>query len=157
MPKRALTKLVVFPLLALTQPSARSQRDLSALVNQLKSSVVTVIGFNGDGKPVAQGTGFFVGTDGTLITNHHVLAEAQKASIKTRSGRVYDIVETLAEDADGDLIAVRANIKGLVVQPLRISTAPVLPGQRIVVIGSPFGLDQTVSEGIVSAVRSRLT
>ena len=129
------------------------QSDLTTLVNQVRSSVVTVIGFNGDGKPIAQGTGFFVASNGTLITNYHVLAEARKASIKTRSGKVYDIVETLAEDIDGDLTAVRANVGALVVRPLRISRAPVLPGQRIVVIGSPLGLDQTVSEGIVSAVR----
>jgi V8-like Glu-specific endopeptidase len=141
-------------LLCITAPRIlSSQNDLTQLVNQVRPSVVTVVGFNGDGKPIAQGTGFFVASNGTLITNYHVLAEAQKASIKTRSGKVYDIVETIAEDIDGDLIAVRANIQEFVVQPLRISRTKVLLGQRIVVIGSPFGLEQSVSDGIVSAVR----
>ena len=132
---------------------ANGQTELTTLVSQVRSSVVTVIAFNGDGKPITQGTGFFISTNGTLITNRHVLRGAQKASIKTKTGRLYNIVETIAEDLDGDLVALRADVRGVAVRPLRLSNAPVVPGQRIFVIGSPLGLEETVSEGIVSAVR----
>lgn len=131
----------------------KAQSNLTTLVSHVRSSVVTVVAFNGDGKPVTQGTGFFVASDGTLITNYHVLASAQKVSIKTKSGTLYDIVQTVAKDIEGDLIAVRADLRGLAVRPLRLSNAPVASGQRIFVIGSPLGLEETVSEGIISAVR----
>ena len=132
---------------------ARGQSDITKLVSHVRSSVVTVIAFNADGKQVAQGTGFFISSNGTLITNHHVLAGSHRASIKTKQGKIYAIAETIAEDIDSDLVAVRADVQGHAVQPLRISSAPVASGQRVLVIGSPLGLEETVSEGIVSAVR----
>lgn len=131
-----------------------AQREITNLVSEVRASVVTVIAFNGDGKPVAQGTGFFINSNGTLITNYHVLGGAANASVKTKGGRVWEIVETIAEDMEGDIVAVRVNLQGLTVRPLRLSNSSVVPGQRIFVIGSPLGLEQTVSEGIVSAVRS---
>jgi tetratricopeptide (TPR) repeat protein len=131
----------------------KGQSDLTAVVSHIRSSVVTVVAFNGDGKPTTQGTGFFVAANGTLITNNHVVANAARVSIKTKSGVIYDIVQTVAEDFDGDLVALRADLRGLAVRPLRLSSAPVASGQRIFVIGSPLGLDETVSEGIISAVR----
>jgi tetratricopeptide (TPR) repeat protein len=151
MKRISITVLLV--LAALHTQTAQGQNDLTRLVRQIRASIVTVIAFNGDGKPIGQGTGFFVGTKGELITNYHVLAGAQNASVKTRSGRMYDITETLAEDRDGDLIEVRVDIPVSNAPPLVIANVPVVAGQRAIVIGSPLGLDQTVSEGIVSAVR----
>jgi S1-C subfamily serine protease len=143
---------VMFVLIAQAH-TVLAQNDLQRLVRKVRSSVVTVVAFNGDGKQISQGTGFFVSNNGALITNYHVLAGAKRASIKTRSGSVYDIIETLTEDADNDLIAVRANIPTSAIHPLQISSAPVAPGQRIVVVGSPLGLAETISEGIISAIR----
>lgn len=132
---------------------ANAQTELTKLVSQVRSSVVTVIASNGDGKPISQGTGFFISTNGTLITNGHVIRGAGKVSIKTKSGKLYNIAEIIAEDVDGDLVVLRADTRGDRVRPLRLSSATVLSGQRIFVVGSPLGLEETVSEGIVSAVR----
>jgi S1-C subfamily serine protease len=53
-----------------------------------------------------------------------------------------------------DLAVLRADVRGVPVRPLRLSHSPAIAGQPIVVIGSPLGLQESVSEGIVSAVRS---
>jgi tetratricopeptide (TPR) repeat protein len=153
--KRIVTTLSTIGLLTVAGHvfSAKSQSGVTSLINQVRTSVVTVIAFNGDGKPITQGTGFFVSSDGMLITNHHVLAGAAKASVKTKGGKVYDIVTTIAQDTDGDLVAVKVNLRGVAVHPLRLSNGPITSGQRVLVIGSPLGLEETVSEGIVSAVR----
>jgi S1-C subfamily serine protease len=71
---------VVLLLCTVTEPTVlSSQNDLAQLVIQVRASVVTVIAFNGDGKLIRQGTGFFVVANGTLITNHHVLANAARS------------------------------------------------------------------------------
>lgn len=131
----------------------KGQTELTTLVKQVRPSVVTVIAFNADGRAKSQGTAFFISTNGMLVTNYHVIRGAHHTSIKTRNGDQYRIVETVAIEPESDLALIRADVEGALVRPLRLSTALAVAGQRIVVVGSPLGLEETVSEGIVSAVR----
>jgi S1-C subfamily serine protease len=63
--------------------TTKAQTDLTTLVKRVRSSIVTIVTFNSKGKGLSQGTGFFTSTNGTLITNYHVIKGFHHASIKT--------------------------------------------------------------------------
>lgn len=140
--------MMMFPM-----QSAAADVSLPNLIKRVQPSIVTVVGYDDTGESVQLGTGFFVDRRGHLVTNRHVLAGAVRAEVKGKSGRVYPIVEVLAEDPDGDLIKVLVDIPFTRVRPLRLSQKAPAPGEKVVVIGSPYGLEQTVSDGIVSTLR----
>ena len=144
---------IICAYLALSSSPVLPQEDLPALVKTVEPSIVVIFNYDRQGKILSQGTGFFVSKSGNVITNYHVLHQASRSEIKTLDGQEYAIKEIITEDPDGDLIQVSIGIPEEKVQPLIIS--PTLPkvGEKIVVIGTPLGLDQTVSDGIVSAIR----
>jgi S1-C subfamily serine protease len=105
------------------------------------------------GKPVATGTGFFVSSDGHLITNHHVIRSATRLDARTADGERLDVVSVLGVDDAADLALLE--IDGGPHPPLQLGSSAVLEsGARVVVMGNPLGLDATFTEGIVSAVRA---
>jgi hypothetical protein len=113
--------------------------------------VVTIIVYDFKGRTIARGSGFFVSKRGEILTNHHVLEGGSLAEIKMSDGTTHTIAAVLADDPDSDLMKV------LVISDDDTPFLPVahqLPevGESIVVIGSPLGLEGTVSEGIISAI-----
>lgn len=99
-----------------------------------------------------QGSGFIVESDGLILTNYHVVRGARSARVRLSSGDVYDRVTILAEDARRDL-AVLA-IRGFELPTLSLGNSDsVRVGTPVVLIGSPLGLENTVSTGIVSGRR----
>ena len=139
--------------LFLTSSPALGQGDLPALVKKVEPSIVVILNYDQEGKIRSQGTGFFIDKSGDVVTNYHVLHEASRSEIKTLDGQAYSIKGIMAEDQDGDLIRASVDIPEEKVRPLPISPNPPEVGEKIVVIGTPLGLDQTVSDGIVSAIR----
>jgi hypothetical protein len=133
--------------------SAGSAQDVSTIYRQIGPSVVVVQRYDENRQKTGIGTGFFVSSGGNVVTNHHVLRGAVSADIRLPSGRVYPVRNVLAEDPENDLIMVSVEVPPYEVQPLSVRASMPAIGERIVVIGSPMGLDQTVSDGIVSAVR----
>ena len=134
-------------------PLAFAQERLSSIVKQVQPSVVTITTHDESGRAVAQGSGFFVNEGGHIITNRHVVEDAIRAEIKTAEGKVYSVAKVVAEDREGDLVRLSVDIRGDTVKPISLSRNLPEAGERILVIGSPLGLEQTVSEGIVSAIR----
>ncbi|HKA89540.1 MAG TPA: trypsin-like peptidase domain-containing protein [Haliangiales bacterium] len=98
------------------------------------------------------GTGFVVWKDGRIATNLHVLAGAKEAVITLHDGKEYRDVEVLAADDVHDLAVVRIRAQGLAALALGDSKS-VKPGEHVVAIGHPLGLGNTVSDGLVSAIR----
>ena len=129
------------------------QENLPVLIKQVEPSIVVILTYNREGKILGQGTGFFINKEGDVITNYHVLQEASRAVIKKNDGKEYPVEKIMSEDKAGDLIQVSVNIPEKAVHPLSIITTLPEVGERIIVIGTPLGLDKTVSDGIVSAVR----
>jgi tetratricopeptide (TPR) repeat protein len=115
--------------------------------------VVTVINHDVDGDISSIGSGFFISESGILVTNYHVLDGAYSASIKTVDGSQYPIAAILAKNRLVDLIKVRVDIAGSRVTPVVLAREQPAVADRVFVVGSPMGLEQTVSEGIISAVR----
>jgi tetratricopeptide (TPR) repeat protein len=138
----------------LAASTASGQENLPTLIKKVEPSIVVILTYNREGKILGQGSGFFINKEGDVITNYHVLQEANRAVIRTTDGRDYPIKKVLAEDTEGDLIRVSVDISEEAVSPLILATQLPEVGERVIVIGTPLGLDKTVSDGIVSAVRA---
>ena len=123
------------------------------MVADVQQAVVTIRTFNPDMKPMGLGTGFFINNQGHLITNHHVLEGAYAATVKTQDGESYPVISVLADNETVDLIKLAVEIPAAQRRWLQISETPPAIADQVVVVGSPLGLEQTVSEGIVSAIR----
>ena len=91
-------------------------------------------------------------SDGRVVTNHHVVEDAERVEVVFQGGKKVAVLGVLAFDEDADLALLRLE-KGTY-PTVALSDAPVKQGDPVVVIGSPLGLSGTVSTGIVSAVRS---
>ncbi len=99
------------------------------------------------------GTGFFINKNGDFITNFHVLRDADRAYIKTKNGGTYNVKSIIAQYEDLDLIVGRADILDKTPLPVPFSSSLPQIGEKIIVIGNPFVLEQSVTDGIVSAIR----
>jgi len=133
--------------------SGIEQEGLPTLVKRVEPSIVAIITYNREGNILGQGSGFFVNPGGDVVTNYHVLHGAVRAEIRTTEGKEYPVKLVLAEDREGDLIQVSVDIPKETVHPLPIMSALPEVGERIIVVGTPLGLEKTVSDGIVSAIR----
>jgi tetratricopeptide (TPR) repeat protein len=133
--------------------SSLAQENLTALIKKVSPSVVLVITYDEEGEELSGGSGFFISEAGDVITNRHVIQGAYHAEVKTADEKVYDVKEVLAEDKEGDLIRLSVDIPRDAVHVLGISDSLPEVGERVIVVGNPLGLEQTVSDGIVSAVR----
>lgn len=98
------------------------------------------------------GTGFVVRADGWIATNLHVLVGGPQVKVTLRDGRELDVVEVLNASTDYDLALVRVEAKGLPTLKLGDSDA-MRPGDPVVAIGNPMGLEDTVSNGLLSGRR----
>ena len=133
--------------------SPKEQDNLPTIIKKIQPSTVLITTYGEDDKLSGKGSGFFVSRTGNIITNRHVLEDARRAEVKTTQGKIYPITHILAEDKEGDLILASVDIGTDFVRPLKLSDTIPQVGQRVMVIGNPLGLEGTVSDGLVSAVR----
>lgn len=143
------------------------ERVTPAVVNIYTRQVVRVTNpiaefFGGGGFPQERiqqslGSGVIVdATRGLILTNNHVVEGADAVSVTLSDGRTLE-AQPIGSDADTDVAVIRIKADGLQAIPLADSTA-LRVGDYVVAVGNPFGLGQTVTSGIVSAVgRSGLT
>ena len=99
------------------------------------------------------GSAFFVKANGIAVTAAHVLEKARQDRVILASGQSFPVAGVLHYDPVTDLAIVKVNAINLGYVPLGQSQG-IQVGQRIIAIGSPLGFPQTVSDGIISSVRS---
>jgi serine protease Do len=96
------------------------------------------------------GSGFIIDKSGYIVTNNHVIAQADEIKVKLANGKEFD-AEVVGRDSKTDVALIKIKgANGLTPLPLGNSEA-IKVGTWVVAIGSPFGLEQTVTQGIVSA------
>jgi serine protease DegQ len=98
----------------------------------------------------AQGSGVIVSDDGYILTNHHVVARADEILIALQDGRVTS-ARIVGSDAETDLAVLKIDGANLPAMPLE-NGAELRVGDVVLAIGNPFGLGQTVTQGIVSGL-----
>jgi len=131
--------------------------DVAAITKLSKPSVVT-ISTQVNGSDESQGSGFLLvlkGEDGTphtvVITNVHVIAGATGAKIKFTDGTEISVEGVAASNVAADIAAL--SIGPVKYGSLKLATKPLEAGERVIALGTPLGLEFTVTDGIVSATR----
>jgi tetratricopeptide (TPR) repeat protein len=130
----------------------QSQDLLPELVRRIKPSAVAIETFDSRGEKLSRGSGFFIAVD-RVVTNRHVIDNAFRAEVHSYNGSVYPVRGVIAVDAEGDLALLRVEAPPNQVRPLLLDKTSPQEGESVVVIGNPFGLEGSVTNGIVSAVR----
>jgi S1-C subfamily serine protease len=102
---------------------------------------------------VASGSGFEIDDEGTVLTNWHVVENASKITVGVQSGKTVT-AHLVGKDASTDIAILRIPTAGLTLHPLRLgSSAGVQVGDAVLAIGNPFGLERTLTTGVISALR----
>lgn len=115
------------------------------------SSVVLVSTFDRTGKAVGFGSGFVVRSGGAIATNYHVIDGAASAAVRFENGTIYNVEYVTAYDKKRDIAVLKIDAASLV--PLKIGdSAKCVAGEKVVAIGNPLGLQNTVSDGIISSL-----
>ena len=125
------------------RPSVQSPAEIAA---RSTPAIVTVRTEDG------MGTGFVVRKDGWVATNFHVVRGATSVTVVFADHREFPVVEIMNANRLHDLVILRIDAKNLPVLPLGDSDR-VRPGDSVLAIGHPLGLEDTVSNGLISAVR----
>src|SRR5688572_15321603 len=129
-----------------------AQDILPELVRRIKPSAVAIETFDSKGEKLSRGSGFFIDTD-RIVTNRHVLEGAHRAEVHSSNGTVIPVKGVLAVDAEGDLALLKIDVPSPPIRPLPLDKTSPQEGESVVVIGNPLGLEGSVTNGIVSAVR----
>ena len=145
-------KLVWLVLLLIIPLKVQAQDILPELVRRIKPSAVAIETFDSRGEKLSRGSGFFIETD-RIVTNRHVLEGAFRAEVHSSSGTTYPVKGVLAVDAEGDLAVLKIDAPTPAIRPLPLDKTSPQEGESVVVIGNPLGLEGSVTNGIVSAVR----
>jgi serine protease Do len=104
--------------------------------------------------PTSLGSGFFISADGTIVTNHHVIEGAEEITIRTSDGRDLP-ADLVGSDEATDIAVLRVRGGGRFQYVTFDDARHVRVGDWVVAVGNPFGLDGTVTAGIVSAMGRR--
>jgi S1-C subfamily serine protease len=142
-----------------SSPKAEEAQSLDHIVSQIPA-VATLYVHDRRGKSIGQGSGFLITSDGVGVTNFHVIKDAVTGDVKLGDGRLYHLLAIHAYDEDGDVAIFQLGRKtssGIEkakdLPYLRLATRQARIGDHIATVGSPEGLSNSVSDGLVSNLR----
>ena len=125
------------------------------VINQ-KKAVVTVYVNDKNGKQISTGSGFIIESNGIIATNYHVISKCIENNntllIKMENGAFFPLSEIINYNEENDVAILKVDGKELPKVTIAKDYKP-KQGEDIVVIGSPLGLETTVSDGVISSVR----
>jgi putative serine protease PepD len=133
------------------EPTAStSTMSVNSIYRRAYRGVVEITVRTGSGS--AEGSGFVYDSSGHIVTNDHVVNDAQSISVKFWNGKTYD-AQLVGSDSSTDLAVIKVDAPDSQLHPLSLGVSSDLQvGDSVVAIGSPFGLEETVTSGIVSAL-----
>lgn len=127
----------------------------STIVRQTESP----FGFGGESQQqgTATGSGFVINNDGTILTNYHVVENAVKVIVSFEHGKTVE-AKVIGKDPSNDLAVLRIPTEGVTLHPLTLGdSSKAQVGDPVLAIGNPFGLDRTLTTGVVSALQREIT
>jgi V8-like Glu-specific endopeptidase len=133
--------------------STPPRKDIPAIAKAANGAIVSIVMSDKDGKAIAQGSGFLISKNGMIVTNYHVIAEGNSAVVKLPDGAFYVVDGVLASDKHRDVAIIKAHGENF--RTLTLGNSDQLQvGEEVVAIGNPLSLESTVSNGIVSGIRT---
>ncbi|MDQ2981016.1 MAG: trypsin-like peptidase domain-containing protein [Actinomycetota bacterium] len=130
---------------AITSPLSVNSIYRRAYRGVVEIRVVTGIGG-------AEGSGFVYDSSGHVVTNQHVVEGVESITVKFWNGKTYD-ANLVGSDSSTDLAVLKVSAPASQLHPLSLGVSgKLVVGDSVVAIGSPFGLEETVTSGIVSAL-----
>jgi len=143
---KPVTSAITLAILITLQSSVNS----AELVKKISPAIVLIKG--GAASSGLQGSGFLISRDGRIATNLHVIRDLKSAGVQLASGEIYDSFAILAFDERKDLAIIK--IAGFDLPYIELGNSnESRVGDSILVLGSPRGLQGSVSSGIISAIR----
>ncbi len=132
---------------------------IAAVYREAGASVVNItsrsVGYDFFFNPIPRqgsGSGFFYDTQGHIVTNYHVIADADELQVTLADGQTVP-AQIVGSDPSNDLAVIKVDLPAEVIRPLPIGdSTQVYVGQFVLAIGNPFGLERTLTFGIVSAL-----
>src|SRR5919204_4547995 len=104
----------------------------------------------------ATGSGFVIDKDGYILTNWHVIAGASKVTVSFENNRTVD-AKIVGRDTSDDLALLKVPTEGLRLEPLQLGNSKTVQvGDPVLALGNPFGLNRTLTQGIVSALQRQI-
>jgi S1-C subfamily serine protease len=126
-----------------------------AAVNKSVVNITTASeagGFFGEETSGGTGSGFVIDSKGYILTNYHVVEGAQTVQVTLFDGSTHD-AEVIGEDASNDVAVVRVRVPTDRLVPVALGdSSKLLVGQKILALGNPFGLERTLTSGIISSL-----
>ncbi|MGB6133822.1 MAG: trypsin-like peptidase domain-containing protein [Acidobacteriaceae bacterium] len=122
------------------------------LFRQAAPSVVLLRAYDQSGQPFKLGSGFIAGPSGIAVTNYHVIRGAYSETATFQDGSTARVIGVLGYDPAVDIAVIRLDVASATPLVLGDSDS-VQVGDRVAAIGSPLGLQNTISDGLVSALR----
>lgn len=149
--KRPKNLLFIFFIIGILIFPVLSFADADKIFKENSKAVVVVVTYNEKGEPISQGSGFIVRADGAVVTNYHVISNAKDIKVKV-GGKILDVEGLIHTDKENDLVILKVEGEKLPVVKLGdIAKANI--GEKVYVISSPEGLENTISDGLLSGIR----
>ena len=126
------------------------KKGIPSVVN-ITSTAVAFDFFYGPVPQEGQGSGFIIDKEGHILTNYHVIANAREVEVTLHNKKKYKAT-VIGRDRSHDLAVIQITAPGVVAATLGDSKALVV-GQKVFAIGNPFGLNGTMTRGIISSLR----
>ena len=115
--------------------------------------VVLIKTYDSNGNGLGQGSGFVISKDGDVVTCYHVMRGYSSANVTTSDNKEYRVKNVTALNKSDDLARISLATTEHDFNALKLNTTMQKAGQEVIAIGGPLGLEKTVSQGIVSAIR----
>jgi putative serine protease PepD len=139
-----------------TLTAAEIYRNTHRSVVEITVGSVQVDPFGGEQQQRGQGSGFVLDSDGHIVTNDHVVEGADTVSVRFWNGDTYD-ANVVGTDASTDLAVIKVDAPDSVLHPLTVGdSSDVQVGNPVFALGSPFGLEDSFTSGIVSALHRQI-
>ena len=123
------------------------------IYESIAPSVVTITSISSNG--ISQGSGFFINDDSTVVTNYHVIENANTAIITLNNKKKYSVEKIIGFDQSRDIAILKTSPTQA--SPLKISSSQIKTGEKVYSIGTASGLSGSLSEGIISTAEREIS
>ena len=130
---------------------------ITSTVVQKSESALNLFGGESQRQGIATGSGIVIDSNGTILTNYHVVENAIKVTVSFEKGKTVE-AQVVGKDPSNDLAVLRIPTDGLTLHPLTLGdSSAVQVGDAAFAIGNPFDLQRTLTTGVISALQRQIT